>query len=163
MRRLFKDDKAAVEGLPLELLVICVVIAITVPAIWGFAGMYVREQTENDLRGELEHLRKTIEEVASSEIGNIRIIEMDLSGHPMARIDYVQIGGPMSDSLYVRYSIGGREGSVFHLQGYHVSNISDGDPEMMDISGKRNLMIRRSGKMFMGVEIIEVGLLEEVT
>ncbi len=161
MPRILKEDKDAIEGLPLELLVICVVIAITIPTVWGFAGMYIRQQTENDLMVELEHLKKTVEEVGSSEEGNMRIIEMDLSGHPLARIDYVEIGGEIPGTEYVRYRIRGREESAYKLGGFNLANISGGEPVILDISGEENVfMVKRSGMIDGGVEIIEIGLIE---
>ncbi len=161
MRKLSKDDNGDVLGIPLELLIVALVMAIVIPSIWGFTGMYIREQTETNVRNELEQLRYTIEKVSSSEVGNTRTIQLDFSGHPMARVDYVNIGGDtIYQCQYVRYSLRGRGEDMYHLGDFFVSNFSDDSPVPLDISGGEvSLFIKRSGRIHMDIEVIEVGII----
>ncbi len=155
------DDKGDVLGIPLELFIIALVMVIAIPSIWGFAGVYIRGQTETDLRGELKQLGHTVERVSSSEVGNTRIIQLDFSGHPMARIEYVKIGGEeIHHCQHVRYSIRGRGEDMYRLGDFFVSNFSDDSPIPLDISGPgTSLFVKRSGRMYMGVEVIEIGII----
>ena len=160
MPRLVNNRKGAMEGMPLELLVLVIVMALAIPATWNFAEMYVRNQTENELVGELDSLVKLIGIVGGGEIGNKRMIEMDLEGHPLARIDYVKIGGSPGESSYLRYRINGGQESLISLDGYHVSNFTRGTPSTLDISGGVNrVVISRNGRIYQGVEILDLSLI----
>ncbi len=164
MRKLRPDKSGDVLGIPLELMVIVLVMAIAIPMVWGFAGMYIREQTDTNLRGELAQLRYAIEKVAASEVGNVRTIRLEFSSHPMARIDYVEIGG---DALYqfqqIRYSLGGRGQNTYNLGDLFVSNFSHEGFRTLDISGPgTTLFVKRGGHTYMDTEVIEIGIVGDV-
>lgn len=160
MRRLNDDSRGDIPGLPLEMMILAVVMVITIPTIWSFAGFYAREQTESNIIGQLEYIVSTARNIGDEEMGSTRIIDLDLSGHPLASVDYIAIGGDSVHELQnIRYSISGRDESDFWLGELFLGTFENDEPFELKISeGKTSLSVSRTGRIYNGKEIIEIGI-----
>jgi hypothetical protein len=95
-----------VEGIPLKLIIIVVILAITIPITFKGLESYDRTQTERNLRSELEFLSTTIKQVYLNGMGNAVDVEVDLADGMMTKIENVQIGDTL-DGIYssIRYKL----------------------------------------------------------
>lgn len=162
MKRLRGDCKGDMLGLPWELLVICIVMAVSIPSIWIFADMYIEKQVEDELNSELKYLKETIIEIENMGEGNKRVIELDFKDNILARIDYVRVGGnKIPDAYNIRYMIDGDE-DVIQLGNNPISNTSGGDMRALYIPDDgATLRIKLSKFEFEGERMIDIGILEE--
>lgn len=85
-------DREGVEGIPLKLIIVVVIMAITIPATWKGLEMYDRSQTENNLRTEIEFLTTHIKQVYLNGIGNAQDVDVDFRDGMMTSIDWIKIG-----------------------------------------------------------------------
>ena len=85
-------DQRGVEGIPLKLIIVMVILAITIPAAWKGLESYDRSQTENNLRTEIEFLSTYIKQVYLNGIGNAQDVEVDFKDGMMTKIDWIKIG-----------------------------------------------------------------------
>ena len=126
-RSIYRDKRGEVLGLPLELLIILVVLALSLPLIYTYGNMYVTNQVEKNVRNEVIRLKNEIEEIATMSIGNRRIFSFKLDNHPFSKFKYIELGGSKITYLKsIRYKIeGGSEKKVI-LDGCTASNQIDG-------------------------------------
>ncbi len=102
----FKKDQNGVEGIPLQLIIILVILAITIPIIFKGLESYDRAQTEGNLRSEIEFLSLNIKQVYLNGMGNAVDVEVDFANGMMTKIEMVQIGDSL-DGIYssIRYKL----------------------------------------------------------
>jgi hypothetical protein len=81
-----------VEGIPLKLIIVIVIMAITIPIAFKGLESYDRFQTENNLRSELDFLSANIKQVYLNGLGNAQDVEVDLRDGMMTKIEDVKIG-----------------------------------------------------------------------
>lgn len=155
-----KDRNGTLEGLPLELLIIILIMGISLPIIWNSAQYYSQQQLEKDVKIELDILEEKIEEVAYSEQGNIRIYKIDLKDNFLSDIDYVKIGGEKKEKMNViRYKIGENNKNII-LDDILISNFTDNTACSLNIKNRANIFIRYSDFSLDGKNIIEIGFVE---
>ncbi|MFW5898227.1 MAG: hypothetical protein ACOCT7_00065 [Candidatus Saliniplasma sp.] len=127
-RDLTSDERGDIPGLPMEMLIISVVMLISIPLIFSYSSMYVRRQTESDLRVQLDKMVEIFEEVKESEAGNRRTFSLDLNDHPLARVSYVEIGGKDHHlRTTIRYKLKDNSEVALSLDGLEASGRTDGD------------------------------------
>lgn len=85
-------DEEGVEGIPLKLIIVVVILAITIPMIWKGLESYDRSQTENNLRSEIDFLSMHIKQVYLNGLGNAQDVEVDFNDGMMTKIERVEIG-----------------------------------------------------------------------
>jgi hypothetical protein len=88
---LYKDIKA-VEGIPLKLIIIVLILAIALPLIWTGLENYDRTQKENDLRNEIEYIITTIKFVYTSGENNSQLIDVNFESGFTTKVERVEIG-----------------------------------------------------------------------
>jgi hypothetical protein len=126
----FICDKKGVEGIPLKLIIVLLIMAITIPITWRGLETYDRAQTENNLRSELEFLSTNIKQVYLSGVGNAKEVEVDFDNGIMTKIDWIEIGDSVSGLWStIRYKLGfkGREFIIIKDPNVPLGNLSDGD------------------------------------
>jgi hypothetical protein len=95
-----------VEGIPLKLIIVMVIMAITIPAaLKGLEG-YDRFQTENNLRSELDFLSANIKQVYLHGLGNALDVEVDFKDGMMVKVEEIKIGDS-KDGIWsaIRYKL----------------------------------------------------------
>jgi hypothetical protein len=102
----FRKDQRGVEGIPLKLIIIIVILAVTIPITFKGLESYDRTQTERNLRSELEFLSTNIKQVYLNGMGNAVDVEVDFADGMMTKIERVQIGDSL-DGIYssIRYKL----------------------------------------------------------
>jgi hypothetical protein len=99
-------DKGGVEGIPLKLIIVMVILAITIPTTWSGLESYDRFQTENNLRSELDFLSANIKQVYLSGLGNAQEIEVNFKNGMMSKVENIKIGDTL-DGIWsaIRYKL----------------------------------------------------------
>lgn len=85
-------DLGGVEGIPLKLIIVMVIMAITIPATFKGLESYDRFQTENNLRSELDFLSANIKQVYLNGLGNAQDVEVDFKDGMMSKVEEIKIG-----------------------------------------------------------------------
>jgi hypothetical protein len=102
----FKKDRRGVEGIPLKLIIVLVILAITIPITWKGLESYDRTQTERNLRSEIEFLSINIKQVYLNGMGNAVDVKVDFANGMMTKVERVQIGDSL-EGIYssIRYKL----------------------------------------------------------
>lgn len=91
-------DHQALEGLPLKLLIMSLLVSMTAPAVMGSLDGYERSLTCSEMMSEASRLARLTEEVLSAGEGNRRSITMEL---PTASSRYgmiIEVGGGIDNA-----------------------------------------------------------------
>lgn len=158
-RDLKSDDRGDMLGLPLELLIIVVVMALSIPMIYGFADHYVENQVDTSTRMELRYLIEEAEVVFERGLENQRIVTLSIEDHFFAEIQFIEIGGRgLRDMSTIRYGIEERRNTI-DLDGMLLANVTDSRPDKIRFrSGDASLFLRRA--TVDGLDIVEIGWTE---
>jgi hypothetical protein len=127
---MLRHDRRAVEGIPLKLIIVAVILAITVPAAWYLFGIYDAAQTEERLKSELGRLEVSAKEVYAGVSGRFSggiwipgssmRTEVDFRGGVFATIEYVKIGGKLgaADCSYtkIHYKLSSQPDAVLVIE-----------------------------------------------
>ncbi len=104
-------DRRGMEGFPLNLLIMFIVVAMIVPISWNYLEVYSTRQTQQTIDTQLSYLESAVREVYSMGPGNSRVVDMDIPGGVVADLEYMRIGGAPNDVWSnlssFRYSING--------------------------------------------------------
>jgi hypothetical protein len=99
-------NEEGIEGIPFKLIIIVLIMAISLPLIWGGLESYDRTQTENDLRNELEFFITRAKQVYFGGTGNADNVEVNFRNSLFTRIEYIKIGdGPEGIWSSIRYKL----------------------------------------------------------
>ena len=90
-------DSEGIEGFPLQLLIMFIVVAMVVPLSWNYLEVYSTQQTQNTIDTQLNYLETVIREVHSMGPGNTRVVKMDIKGGIASDLEYMHIGGTPND------------------------------------------------------------------
>jgi hypothetical protein len=88
----FLLHEEGVEGIPLKLIIVMVIMAITIPTAFKGLESYDRVQTENNLRAEIDFLSSNIKQIYLSGIGNAQDVEVDFKDGMMTKVTEIEIG-----------------------------------------------------------------------
>lgn len=95
---MLSGDRRALEGLPLKLLIMSLLISLTAPAVMGSLEGYERSIARSEIVSEANRLARLSEEVLSAGEGNRRSITMEL---PVVSSRYglaVEVGGGIDNT-----------------------------------------------------------------
>jgi hypothetical protein len=126
--RFILDDNG-VEGIPLKLIIVLVIVAITVPLAWKGLESYDRIQTENNLRGELEFLSTNIKQIYLNGVGNAQDVNVDFTDGMLTRIERIEIGDTIDGiSSSIRYKLNHKRTEFLVIENPNVplGNMSQG-------------------------------------
>ncbi len=90
-------DSRGIEGFPLQLLIMFIVVAMVVPMSWNYLEVYSVQQTQQTIDTQLDYLEAAVRDVYSMGPGNVRVVEMELKGGLVSGLDYMYIGGTPND------------------------------------------------------------------
>ena len=86
-----REDAAGIEGLPLQLLIVVVILGITVPVVYAGLDAYDHGQVRIRVEGEVLRLTRAAQQYAVAG-GGAETLEVDLRGGTFASLMYVWIG-----------------------------------------------------------------------
>jgi len=99
-------NEEGIEGIPFKLIIIVLIMALSIPLIFGGLGNYNRTQTENDLRNELNFLIIRARQLYFSGTGNADNVKVNFRNNFFTRIEYIEIGdGPEGIWSSIRYKL----------------------------------------------------------
>ncbi|MBI0584677.1 MAG: hypothetical protein ISF22_10695 [Methanomassiliicoccus sp.] len=139
-------DRRALEGLPLRLLIMALLVSLTLPVVLGSMESYERTTARTRLAAEAERVGGVIEEVMSAGEGNRRIVTVELP-ESLAKFSMrLEVGGAIgsAESLTVRCLEGG---AVFR-------NIVLEDPPARTTTADGRGMVLEAGMYRLAVECV---------
>lgn len=104
-------DTRAVEGLPLKLIVTAIVLAITIPLMFGALKTYDKSKVELELNSEIDGFISAVQLIYSSGPGNSAILEFRAARGSFTGLDYVKFGDQPGGnySSVIQYKINGMQ------------------------------------------------------
>lgn len=89
------------EALPLKLIIISMILALSMPIIVSNWMNYDRQQTINQLTSELNFIEAQMDQIYNSGLGlgNSKVLEVNIRDGTFAKIEYVEIGDGNLNSL----------------------------------------------------------------
>jgi hypothetical protein len=137
----FSINECGVEGIPLKLIIVMVILAITIPATWKGLESYDRSQTENNLRSEIEFLSTHIKQVYLNGIGNAQDVEVDFRDGMMTKIEWIKLGDTVEGIWSsIRYKLSHKSDDFFLIKNPNmpVGNVSGGEIGPLKIGAGRH-------------------------
>ncbi|MFO7618905.1 MAG: hypothetical protein R6W91_04545 [Thermoplasmata archaeon] len=136
-----QSNCAAMEGVPLTLLITMVVLAITVPLIFGSLRAYDRARVETTLMSEIDSFISAVQLIYTSGPGNSAVIDFNAAPGSMTGIDYLAFGdepgGGMASTI--RYKVQSRPESMVPVSSPNVPMMSSGGIEFKIASGNHQI------------------------
>ena len=143
MHRPASNDNA-VEGIPLKLIIIALILVIGLPMIWVGLENYDRTQKENYLKNEIEFIITTIKFVYTNGENNFQLIDVDFESSFATKVERVEIGDG-KDGLWstIRYKLSNRPKVTMVIEDPNipVANKTDNGPDALIVrEGKHSLL-----------------------
>lgn len=91
-RTLRIPDEKWIEGLPLKLVIIVIILTIMLPIIWTGLNNYDCATTENYLRSQIDYLITKIKQVYLNGAGNAATLELNFKEGLFGKVSWVKIG-----------------------------------------------------------------------
>ncbi len=151
-------DRRALEGLPLKLLIMSLLISITAPAVLGSMEGYDRSVARSEVASQAARLAQLIEEVRSDGEGNRREITVTLPEAASKHDLSVELGGNEGNAsaLTVRCLENGNVFSSIVLDDPPARTVTlSGSPLRLE-AGETTLMlecVRNDGRIIVLVEV----------
>lgn len=111
-----RNDRRGIEGLPLRLILVALLISLTLPALLSALGQVSSDIGERKLAVIAEDIALTVEEMAAAGPGNVRVVQ--LPNDIPANMNMV-IGGEEGSlaSMRLTWSVDGEEVGSRYLNG----------------------------------------------
>ncbi len=141
MNQLFADTRA-VEGLPLKLIITAIVLAITIPLMFGALKTYDKSKVEQEISAEIDRFISTVQLVYSSGPGNSAVLEFRAAKGTFTGLDYVKFGDePGSNySSVIRYKISGMQEVPAVIRSPNVPMMSTGNSTFEIMGGDYSII-----------------------
>jgi hypothetical protein len=134
-------DEAGVEGIPLKLIIVLVIVAITVPVAWKGLESYDRSQTETNLVMEIDFLAANIKQVYLNGMGNARDVEVDFSDGFVTSVERIEIGDS-EDGVWssIRYKMAHKNSQFVLIKNPNIpiAHVSQEDAEPLVVGPGRH-------------------------
>jgi hypothetical protein len=143
MFRLGREDYA-IEGIPLNLIIIVLALAITLPIIWLGLVNYDKIQKENDIRNEIEFMINTIKFVYTNGENNSQKIDVNFQSSFATRVEEVEIGdepGGLWSTIRYKLSNGPKNTMVIEDPNIPVANITLDGPDTLNLGEGRHMLL----------------------
>lgn len=137
-------DPRGVEGFPLKLMITAVVLAITVPMMFGALRTYDRARVEQDLQAEIDEFVSTAQLVYLSGPGNSAVVEFGAPKGAFTALDYVRFGDAPGGQMasVIRYKIGGSTETLTVIQSPNVPMMSPANETLEIMSGNCRIIVQ---------------------
>ena len=153
-----RTDDSAIEHIPLQLIIILVVLAISLPIVVMGWMSFDRAQVESRVQSELTTLSTRIGSICNNGNGNANKLPLDLRGGTFTKLEYVEVGGAIlgdSDRL-ITWKMEG--GSVRHIIIENGARASVGGNESLHL-GSGSYTVHYECKVFQGEEYADLSIL----
>jgi hypothetical protein len=136
------SNNKAIEGLPLTMIVVMVVLAITIPLIIGSLRAYDRGRVEQEMASEIDRFISMVQLVYMSGPGNSVVIEFNAASGSMTSIDYVKFGDDPGGNMasVIRYTVQGRAEVMALLESPNVPMMSSDNTTFQISSGDYRIL-----------------------
>jgi hypothetical protein len=153
-------DSAGLEGLPLKLVIVAVIVGISTPIVYSGLHTYEKGKLDVQLRAEVGALADIARLVFSGGPGNAQIIEVDLSGGATSHVDYVLVGDVEGGAYQccIRYRVKGSPEQSYLVEGPNVPLMSSAGAALKLLEGRHNVNLECKGS---GASMyVEVGVVD---
>jgi hypothetical protein len=119
LQRRFHRRSDGVESIPLQLVILVIIIAFTIPIVMNYWMMGDRAQVENNTLSQLNYLGTTVKQINDNGIGNRDLITLDFKDGTFTKIDYIRIGGDIkqTQSALVKWRLSGAQERTYIIPG----------------------------------------------
>jgi len=109
-KKVLAANTHAVEGMPLQLIIVAVVLAITIPLMFGALRTYDKSKVEQELNSEIDNFIGMAKLAYTSGPGNSAIVEFRAAKGTFTSIDYVRFGAEPDNnfSSVIQYKLNNR-------------------------------------------------------
>ena len=151
-RRIIIDSNGEIE-LPFKLLIIAIVLAIVIPALFFGLRSYSRNQLESNVRSELQKLQDAIDGMVQTDVGSSDVVELNLDDGFIAELSHVKIGDVFRNGVLgtnretIRYKISGYR-EKFLITKIPVTNANRNGP--FEVGGSVKLVLHKCYDIEMG-------------
>lgn len=123
------------------MIIAMVVLAITVPIVFGTLKAYDRGRVETSLISEIDSFISQVQLIYTSGPGNSAVIAFDASDSSFTRISNVTFGSPPGGSMasVIRYTISGQAEQMVQLLSPSVPMMSPGNETFVISSGTHDI------------------------
>lgn len=131
------------EGLPLKIAIVVIVMAISSPIIYGSLRAYEAAKLESQMGSEASAIAELAKLLYTGGPGNAQQLTVNLRGGVTSRSDYMEIGDVPNGTYAscIRYRVRGLAMKTLLIEGPNVPmRGSDGEPLRM-FEGKHSLML----------------------
>ncbi len=118
-----RKDRRGIEGLPLRLLLVALLISLTLPIMLSFMQNVTTGMAEDKAAEIADEIAVTMEEMSAAGPGNIRFVNVPADLPTNIHLSLGGEGGT-ADQLCIRWDAAGREG-VRYLEG--VTILTEGE------------------------------------
>lgn len=131
------NQEGAVEGIPLQLIIIAIILAISLPIIFMGLDNADHSQTENNLKGEINAIKAMARSLFNGGVGNSDIIEVNFKNGLMTTIDYVKFGNNLASGRadIISYQIIGDSPMSTEFNSPEIPLTSENDETLIVTSG----------------------------
>lgn len=153
---MFVKNNKALEGLPLQLTIIAVVLGISIPLIFGAFFSYDKFNTEQQLRNELNILANAAKKVYLGTVNSSDSVTVHINEGFFTKIEYIKIGAPISQTtnttmiVYRLTSVG--EGKIV-ITNPNIKMCSDKNDSFTLSRGLHNLILTCKYSPTMGIYV----------
>ncbi len=124
-----KEDERAIEGLPLKLLIIAVVLAIALPMVYSSIRYYDTQRLKQDVESQAEFIGSKARQLRVHGEGNSEVINIDIRDGLFRSVEFLEIGNETFRDR-IRWSVEGQGDSHHRIEG-DVNLVSDDGPLML--------------------------------
>ena len=119
-------DDNGIEGLPLTLIIVMIVLAITVPLVFGSLRAYDRSRIETSLISEIDDFISLVQLVYTSGPGNSVVVDFNVQTGSFVGIDSVTFGDAAGGDMasVIRYIVDDRPEQLIILKNPNVPMMS---------------------------------------
>jgi len=101
-----RKDRRGIEGLPLRLMIVALLISLTLPFVLSTMGSVTSTMVQDKAAETVEGLAMTIERMARDGPGNVRLVEMP-SDLPIGIFIIIGGGEGSGESMRITWSVDG--------------------------------------------------------
>ncbi|MFP3871725.1 MAG: hypothetical protein ACOC55_01285 [Candidatus Natronoplasma sp.] len=146
-KRELPSDGSALEGLPLQLMIIVLVLAIGVPAVYTSMRYYDTQNVIQKVENQVEFIEQKAKMLYTYGAGNSDVIKVDLEPGVFREVEYMELCNETFRDM-IRWKIDDGQTGM-HFLGDNISLVSGSDEPLRLGSGTHQLRLEtRRGDPF---------------
>lgn len=128
-RRGLGKDVRGLEEMPLQLMIVAIILAITVPMIFDALGEFSEDQVESNIEEEVRKIITAVKLSYSSGVGTSIPVSVSFSDGVLCSIEYIRLGDALNSTYesIVRFKITDQPRTYIPVEPYvPMTNQQDG-------------------------------------